>query len=705
MYVGRGSLQLTISNDSKAFFKKLSRVWQNFKDYDYLQGISLSPDQISIIEQEEDQMLIEGYAGTGKSLTLIYKFINVLIREENQRVLFVTFNNTLIDDTEKRLNGSEEYRKNEGRHYTRIATFHEMATELLKTIKVIDKGIGKLTIDKVNHYRGNTYRRIAAILSEYKDVASLKYKSLTREERLYTTHDVNFITDEITWLKAMGLVKQDRYLTTERVGRSKSIRLTRVQRKTVFKIFEQYQKEMKEKYMNALDLEDYALKIIENSYLISEDLKFDYIFVDEVQDLDPMQIMALCMLSKKSIVLSGDAKQRIYNKTPLKYEDMGLNIKGKRKVLNKNFRSTAQIVRLANSIDFFDDEEKLMEKLFVKEGSRPIIHRSADNRNAVRYIANEIKKIHAEDPYKNIAIVHREEVKAKFGNEKSKFRNDLEVELFQTFSDINNYGIKFSYNEKKQIFYTNAYDVKGLEFDVVFIIDFNQNFYPHEKEIQAIKAQNEGKDIELINDDILEFINREKKLLYVAMTRAKEKLYIIANNCESERQISYFIHDFTPEDYEQSNFTKKEVEKLKVHHKHWLKSLLVKKDQGKENEKVIKFNIEELVKKSEISKAEVASDKQKMDTSTTVNNVSTQLEERPEGSKGDLIETIVKPLFEKHRLTFIDKRAKGGALWVVGGHELDDMMKRLDKGGIRFRYAPGGGKSTENKPAWFYTGK
>ena len=87
---------MTISNESKLFFSKFSKIWQNFKDYTYLEGINLSPEQISIIEQDEDQLLIEGYAGTGKSLTLLYKFINVLVREEGKRILFVSFNKTLI---------------------------------------------------------------------------------------------------------------------------------------------------------------------------------------------------------------------------------------------------------------------------------------------------------------------------------------------------------------------------------------------------------------------------------------------------------------------------------------------------------------------------------------------------------------------------------------------------------------------------------
>lgn len=561
---------MTISNESKAFFIKLSKIWQNFKDYSYLEGINLSAEQINIIENDEDQLLIEGYAGTGKSLTLLYKFINVLIREESKRILFVTYNSTLIEDTKKRLLTSKEYCENVHKHKAYIMTFHEMATDILKKIKVIERGIGKITIEKQKKYEDTAFRRIAPLWAEYTESISLP-----KEEKLYKTHTIKFIVEEIAWIKAMGLINLDRYLMTERTGRSKSIRLTRSQRKTIFKIYERYQKDIdSKKYGESLDLEDYALKIIYNKHLISDEYKFDYIFVDEVQDLDPMQIMALCQLTKKSIVLSGDAKQRIYKKSPIKYEDLGLNIKekGKRKILNKNYRSTEQIITLANSLKFSDSEGKFSEKQFVKQGDRPIIHATKTRTLAAKYLVNSIKEIFNKYPEKSIAIVHREEIKEK-KDYKSDLRKYIEKELMISISDISNYSKKFNYNKEKQVFYTNVYDVKGLEFDYVFIVDFNKKYYPNEEEIKKIKESNEGKDEQLINEDILEFINREKKLLYVAMTRAKEKLFLIADGNNGKMRISNFIYDFSNKDYEASGFTKKSIEDSKERYEEYIKSI------------------------------------------------------------------------------------------------------------------------------------
>lgn len=181
------------------------------------------------------------------------------------------------------------------------------------------------------------------------------------------------------------------------------------------------------------------------------------------------------------------------------------------------------------------------------------------------------------------------------------------------------------------------------------------------------------------------------------MTRAKEKLYIISNNCESERQISYFIHDFESKDYENSNFTKKEVERQKVHYKRWIKSLLVKKkgeiNSAKNLEDKISYIVNGSSKELVEAKQEVSAVKERITTS------------KASADNEDLIEKIVKPFLINNKLIVIDKRDKGGALWVIGGQELSQIMKKLEIGGIKFKFVANGGKSTKHKAAWFYSCK
>lgn len=687
---------MTVSNeDKKMFFTKLSKLWTNFKDYSYISGITLSHDQISIIEQNEKQMLIEGYAGTGKSLTLLYKFIDIIVRENNKRILFVTYNSALIDDTKKRLNLSKEYIDNVNRHETFVMTFHEISSKILKTIRIINKECNYLTADRIKKFEDDEYRRIASISARYIQKTGEMYKMISDDEKLYSTHNEKFIMDEIRWIKAMGFTKLENYLATERTGRSKSIRLTRNQRKTIFRIYKEYQKEMESsKYGYAtLDLEDYALKILENSTLIEDDLKFDYVFVDEVQDLDPMQVMALCKLTKGNIILSGDAKQRIYKKCPIKYEQLGLNVnqKGRRKLLKKNFRSTKEIVNLANSLRFYDSDGKYNTEDYEKHGDKPIIKYSNDINKILKYVVNEIKTIQHENPKATIAIVNREEIKNRTGN-KSNFRIGLEMQLMQSLVDVNTYNKKFDFSKEKQIFYTNVYDIKGLEFDVVFVMDFNKIYYPYSEGIQKIKDNNDSKDESSLNDDLIEFYNTEKKLLYVAMTRAKERLYLIAsgnfNNSilDPSKKISEYIFDFETKDYISNGFKKTDIESGKSKYNNVGFGRILKDKQ----EYKIQMDIDKsMLKEGLKSQTKI----EKNEIKDAVTNEDYPIANQDNLTRDEIIEKIIKPVLGKNKIRFIDNRSKKGAFWVIGGMEIADILKVFSKYKVSFIFKKDGGRA------------
>ena len=220
------------------------------------------------------------------------------------------------------------------------------------------------------------------------------------------------------------------------------------------------------------------------------------------------------------------------------------------------------------------------------------------------------------------------------------------------------------------MFYTNGYDVKGLEFDVVFIINFNTANYPLSKELKKIKDENDGKEMTLIKDDVLEFINREKRLLYVAMTRAKEKLYLVAD-CKNSN-ISSFIYDFNTKYYEAQNFKKKEIE---------------------ENYNRYKINMER-------EYGIIIED----DDSNNVKNNDTKQEnkfntESKEKGKDDIDK--IKVFFINKGIEVVDNRDKSGCLWIVAGKEAIPLMKKFGVLGYNFIFIANGGRASKNRPAWY----
>ena len=78
----------------------------------------------------------------------------------------------------------------------------------------------------------------------------------------------------------------------------------------------------------------------------------------------------------------------------------------------------------------------------------------------------------------------------------------LEVSLV---SDVNEYK-----DDKNRVSLMTVHSVKGLEFDYVFIIGLEEGIFPH---MNSLMMENE--------------LEEERRLCYVAITRAKEKLYIV----------------------------------------------------------------------------------------------------------------------------------------------------------------------------------
>lgn len=64
------------------------------------------------------------------------------------------------------------------------------------------------------------------------------------------------------------------------------------------------------------------------------------------------------------------------------------------------------------------------------------------------------------------------------------------------------------------------------------------------------------------------------------------------------------------------------------------------------------------------------------------------------------VDDIVK-LLDQNGVGYYDKRKTGGALWIVGGHELDEIVNKARTLGFKFQFKAGGGKATQGKDAWW----
>jgi very-short-patch-repair endonuclease len=55
----------------------------------------------------------------------------------------------------------------------------------------------------------------------------------------------------------------------------------------------------------------------------------------------------------------------------------------------------------------------------------------------------------------------------------------------------------------------------------------------------------------------------------------------------------------------------------------------------------------------------------------------------------------------KHEIPYVDKRSKNGSLWIIGGKDLEGVVRQCKAIGYVFTYAPNGSKATGGKSGWY----
>jgi len=239
----------------------------------------------------------------------------------------------------------------------------------------------------------------------------------------------------------------------------------------------------------------------ERSIILKEKIK--YVFIDEFQDINDIQIKIIIELSKitKNIFLVGDDLQNIYsfrgsnNNIILDINKYFNNIKLESMIIN--YRSSPEIINLANEI------QKKNKKNFKKEmitnnekNTKPKLLVFDNLSKEISYIVNSINTdLKRGYKRKQIAILCRTNMPLYFLEEqlqKCKIKNKL-----LTSENYLSNCISLS----------TIHSAKGLEWDKVYLVGMNESYFPNPKS-----------DIE-----------EERRLFYVAVTRAKNNLIITLN--------------------------------------------------------------------------------------------------------------------------------------------------------------------------------
>lgn len=214
--------------------------------------------------------------------------------------------------------------------------------------------------------------------------------------------------------------------------------------------------------------------------------RFDYILIDEFQDINELQFNAVCQLAMKhnNIFAVGDEDQSIYSFRGSNPEIMVnfTNVFNDSELiyLTNNYRSGKDIVRIASNL--ISNNKNRFKKIFYAKNTYSCSISILKLKNKSEQI-NKIVEIISKDYSKSIALLCRT------NSDKNYLENNL-----QDF--------------RKKINILTMHECKGLEFDFVWIINAVEGNCPF---VHKIYGSN---------------IEEERRLFYVAITRARKKIYI-----------------------------------------------------------------------------------------------------------------------------------------------------------------------------------
>ena len=349
---------------------------------------SLNKNQRQAVISDNKYIRIIAGAGSGKTRVLTNR-IAYLIEEkhiEPKKILAITFTNKAANEMKSRV--SKQLEKDKTGVW--ISTIHSLCVRILR---------------EDIHTLGFPRNFTIIDANDQKTILKEAYKEIGLDKSTVSFH---------TMLDYIGNNKQA-YITEERA-------LQLAQEDYVEKLKAQcyiyYLKRQKQVY--GLDFDDLLLWTVKMFKTYSEVLnkwskRFNYIHVDEFQDIDAVQYQLIKYLgsTNNSICVVGDPDQTIYT-----WRGADVNIiMGFEKdyedvetiVLNENYRSSANILKGANSL-IKNNKYRVEKELFTKiETDVKILHySSASEEYEAYYVANKIQEIKDNGgKYDEVAILYR----------------------------------------------------------------------------------------------------------------------------------------------------------------------------------------------------------------------------------------------------------------------------------------------------------
>lgn len=456
---------------------------------------------------------ITGGAGTGKTVVVVHRTKHLLKTDPGSRVFLTTYTRELADSLKAQIAElwpAYPEAKTAGHPGLWIsgvdALVHSVLreatrTELREALKAtlgIDGDFTPAGLDQ-NREEKNFWQ----------EAAELKGQDLPHEKS-----NAAFLSQEYsTIILTHGITSETDYLRVRRTGRGTP--LTRRERKAVWAIVEMFQAKCA-----VAERLTWAACAVVAAHIVSsrgEEGLFDHVLIDEAQDFHAGHWKFLRAVAKKGpndLFIAEDPHQRIYGQR-LVLRNYGIETRGRATTkLKVNYRTTAQTLGYATSIlegvewiDSEEDVDTLTGYRSVRQGPAPKFMSSTSKAEEAEKLAEQIKawiseREDSDEENLSIGVLTRTNPR----------RNEIAAQL----GDL---GLAVSSTRKttaaRPIAVMTMHNAKGLEFTHVVLLDVNKDSLPQRYILRGLG--------EAETNDALQ---RERALLYVAASRARDELLV-----------------------------------------------------------------------------------------------------------------------------------------------------------------------------------
>ena len=446
-------------------------------------GMKLDKYQKSIIKDDSNALLVVAGAGSGKTLTIVGK-IKYLIEElgyKKEEILCLSFTNETVNSLKSKIN-----------YQVDVFTFHKLALNIIKEhnikYKICKDSLLPYVVDEYFYSLSISYQKL---LMEYFN--NDDYKEILKDKR-FNILKFNIISF-IRKIKANNLCLKDLKLLKVKCHNKKN----KIFLLFAFQILEMYLEELSS--VLQIDFDD---MIINATELVKKDgikRKYKYIIVDEYQDISLIRFKLIYEIIKycnAKIMCVGDDYQSIYG-----FSGSNLDLfihffkyfkDGKRMDIKNTYRNSYELVHIA--LKFIQKNPYQLRKNIHATffNKHPIVLVYYDN-DYIKTYNNLLNYLYLENK-KNILVL-------------SRYNKDLDE-------------IKKIENNVMNLSFLTVHKAKGLESDNVILIKMENSYlgFPSKIENNSVFS--------LIEATTEEFdYAEERRLFYVALTRCKEKIYLL----------------------------------------------------------------------------------------------------------------------------------------------------------------------------------